>query len=256
MRVAHVSDPHFGSMASEHIWQALIECIGSYRCDAVLVTGDLTQRARISEFKDAVQFLKSLSIPYLVIPGNHDVHAWWHRPDLRLFNPFRRYKQMISADLEPEISQRDLAVLGLNSAYGLTIKSGRCTSRHLQKIRDFFPKQSPETLKILAIHHPLSLVTTFDAVDVARGGKQALDVAAESGVDVICSGHWHLSHVSCTDIRGSQMYFSIAGTATSNRWRSPQMGINSWNLIEKSAKGIEIQAHMYQQKTRRYTKLN
>ncbi len=254
MRVAHVSDPHFGRIACEHVQQALIDCINGYQCDVVLVTGDLTQRARVSEFKDADQFLKSLPSPYLVIPGNHDIHAWWHRPDLRLLDPLRRYKKMISNELEPMIERRGLAVLGLNSTYGLTIKSGRLTSGHLQKMRDFFSQQSSETLKILAIHHP---VAPYDTLDVAHGGQHVLNVAAENGVDVICSGHWHLSQVSSLDISGSLVHLSVAGTVSSDRWRPPQLGVNSLNLIEKSSQGIEIHTHVYQHKTRTFiTQMN
>ncbi|MCY4233937.1 MAG: metallophosphoesterase [Bacteroidetes bacterium] len=256
MRVAHVSDPHFGRIACEHVEQALLECIVRNRCDMVLVTGDLTQRARVSEFKDAGLFLNRLPVPYLVIPGNHDVHAWWHRPDLRLFNPLKRYKKMISEEIEPMISQREYAILGLNSAHGLTIKGGRCTSGHLRKIREFFSQQSSHTFKILAIHHPISLVKSFNISDVARRGNQVLDVAAQSGVDVICAGHWHLSHVSCSDINGSHVHLSIAGTVTSDRWRPPQMGLNSWNLIVKSSEGVDIQVHQYQKKTRTFNKLS
>ena len=88
MRLAHVSDPHFGRIASLHVQEDLIEDIRAHGCDAILITGDLTQRARRGEFKAAREFLRALPLPYIVIPGNHDMHAWWHRPDLRMLDPF------------------------------------------------------------------------------------------------------------------------------------------------------------------------
>ena len=250
MRVAHISDPHFGRIASTHVQEDLIDSIHTHKCDAVLVTGDLTQRARRSEFRAARGFIQALPEPRLVIPGNHDVHAWWHRPDLRIFNPLRRYKQKISKELEPTIMIPGLAVLGLNTAHGLTVKSGRCTPWHLGRIRKFFTEQSPETFKILAVHHPLSTVGAFPMLDVAHNGEQVLATAAENRVDVVCSGHWHLAHVEIYDTGATRLLLSLAGTAISDRWRTPQMGMNSWNLIEKKSQWIEIQVYVYDEMAR------
>lgn len=242
MRIAHLSDPHFGRIASVGEQEALIESIRTHKCDAVLVTGDLTQRARVSEFKAARKFLCALPAPRLVIPGNHDVHAWWHRPDLRIFNPFRRYKSWISPDLEPKITTANLAVLGLNTAHGLTFQSGRCTNSQVEKVRDFFSSQSSDKFKILAVHHPLTALKKSDMTSVARNGKRVLEAAAESGVDVVCAGHWHLSYTEMYKVAETRLLLSIAGTAISDRWRSPQIGINSWSLIEKER---ELRVYVY-----------
>ncbi|MCY4204721.1 MAG: metallophosphoesterase [Bacteroidetes bacterium] len=252
MRVAHISDPHFGRLVSADIQQDLVDCLHTHGCDAVLVTGDLSQRARRSEFRAARKFLDAIPQPSLVIPGNHDVHAWWHHPELRLFNPLRRYKKMISRELEPGISIPGLAVLGINTAHGLTIKGGRCTLSHLDRIRTFFVEQLPETFKILLVHHPLSVPEEFSGLDAARNGKQVLTAAIESGVDVVCAGHWHLTHTEICDISGSSLLISIAGTATSNRWRVPQQGVNSWNLIEKKTESIEIHVYNYDRNSRTF----
>ncbi len=250
MRVAHISDPHFGRIASAHVQENLIDSVRAYTCDAILVTGDLTQRARRSEFRAAKEFIEALPEPQLVIPGNHDVHAWWHRPDLRIFNPLRRYKRKISVELEPELVLPGLAVLGLNTAHGLTVKSGRCTSRHLARIRNFFAGQLPGTLKILAVHHPLSVPKRLQTLDIAHNGERVLATASENGVDVICAGHWHLAHTEHHHLSGSGVLLSLAGTATSDRWRAPQLGVNSWNLIEKTSQWTEIRVYAYDRASR------
>jgi len=249
MRIAHISDLHFGRISYEHVVEDLIQSIIDYRCDLVLVTGDLTQRARKSEFIQANQFFQNLPIPHLVVPGNHDVHAWWHRPDLRVFNPLRRYKKMISPELEPYILADNIAVLGLNTAHGLTIKSGRCTARHQARIREFFSNRSPDTLKILATHHPLDLSLFYSNSDVAHGGYNLLATAATYGVHVICAGHWHIALTSSDQIAGKDMLFSYAGTACSDRWRAPHMGLNSWNSLEKTEHGVITRIHGYNPET-------
>ena len=244
MRIAHLSDPHFGRIVSVREQEALIESIRTHKCDAVLVTGDLTQRARVSEFKAARDFLCALPEPRLVIPGNHDVHAWWHRPDLRIFNPFRRYKKWISTELEQEITTSNLAVLGLNTAHGLTFQGGRCTDSQVERIHNFFLCQPSDKFKILAVHHPLVALEGIAARDVARNGKQVLVAAAESGVHVVCAGHWHLSYAEMCEVIGVRLLLVMAGTATSDRWRFPQFGMNSWCLVERSPE-LSVQVYTY-----------
>ena len=81
----HLSDLHFGTEREVCI-EAIHHFCQQYRPEVVVVSGDLTQRARYQQFYACVQFLNSLSIPYLVVPGNHDIplyHVW-----NRFFSPF------------------------------------------------------------------------------------------------------------------------------------------------------------------------
>ena len=253
MRLAHVSDPHFGRIASLHVQEDLIEDIRVHGCDAILITGDLTQRARRGEFKAAREFLKALPQPYIVVPGNHDVQAWWHRPDLRMLDPLRRYKRQITRQLEQSITVQGLAVLGLNTAYGFTVKGGRCTAQQVKRVQSFFSEQPPNTLKVLAVHHPLSVLRVSEELDLARGGDKLFAVAAEAGVTVVCAGHWHCAHVEVCIEGGNELIVSIAGTATSNRWRAPQIEMNSWNLIETGDRSLEVQIRTYDVRTRTFS---
>ena len=254
MRIAHISDLHFGRISYTHVVEDLIQSIIDYQCDLVLVTGDLTQRARKSEFIHADQFFRDLPIPHLVVPGNHDLHAWWHRPDLRVFNPLRRYKKMISHELEPYVLADNVAILGLNTAHGLTIKSGKCTARHRYRIREFFSSRSPDTLKILAIHHPPATTQSLTSLDVARGGYDLLITAGMYGVDIICAGHWHLPFLTSAEFGGHKMLFSYSGTSSSDRWRASRIGLNSWNSIVEINDTLCASIHGYNPETRIFEK--
>ena len=53
--IAHLSDPHFGRIEPATV-QALIATIIEARPDVVVVSGDLTQRAKEREFQEARQF--------------------------------------------------------------------------------------------------------------------------------------------------------------------------------------------------------
>lgn len=74
----HLSDLHFGTERQDCI-QAIQAFCKLHRPEAIIISGDLTQRARFMQFYACRQFLDSLSIPYLVVPGNHDIplyHVW------------------------------------------------------------------------------------------------------------------------------------------------------------------------------------
>ena len=68
----HLSDLHFGR-SDPTIVRPLLEFIRAARPDLVAISGDLTQRARITEFQSARRFLDAIPFPQIVVPGNQDV---------------------------------------------------------------------------------------------------------------------------------------------------------------------------------------
>src|SRR5690606_3679902 len=97
--VLHISDPHFGTERPQVV-QALERLAHAQAPALVILSGDVTQRARKVEFKQAGAFMDRLAAPArLVIPGNHDIPLF----DLftRMFRPYARYERIFGADLEP-----------------------------------------------------------------------------------------------------------------------------------------------------------
>ena len=70
--IAHLSDLHFGRIDTA-ILSALSAALAAAKPDPLVVSGDLTQRARGREFSDARRFLDAQPFPRLVVPGNHDI---------------------------------------------------------------------------------------------------------------------------------------------------------------------------------------
>lgn len=74
---AHISDLHIdlGERATERARRL----IGALRrmpgLDAVLVTGDIADHGTAEEYAVARELLSALTVPVLVLPGNHDVRA-------------------------------------------------------------------------------------------------------------------------------------------------------------------------------------
>lgn len=238
-RLAHLSDIHFGRISHPGIVDALIEEVNSASVDVVVVSGDLTQRARTHQFEAARAMLDAFIAPVLVVPGNHDVRAWWHNPIERVFQSASRFARLITDDLTPSISLPGLAAFGLNSAHGLTIKGGKIRERDLQAMQDFFEGQSPVAFRVLVLHHHLLRLQALGRHDVARGARHALRAAGEANVDLILCGHLHTSHVahvevvppSLADPDGHRLVVASAGTATSSRGRGDDKAGNFYNWV-------------------------
>ena len=109
--ILHLSDLHFGT-EREACLQAIRQLCEEHYFEAVVVSGDLTQRARFIQFYACRQFLDSLKLPYLVVPGNHDIplyHVW-----NRFFSPFARY-QLFFGGMENTLETEHFYVIGVNS---------------------------------------------------------------------------------------------------------------------------------------------
>jgi 3',5'-cyclic AMP phosphodiesterase CpdA len=233
-RIAQISDLHFGAhepVVVAHLHAAL----AALRPDLVVVSGDLTQRARTEQFCEAAAFLDRLEedgLRVLVVPGNHDVPM--HKPVQRLFWPLRRYKRYIAHGRSAWYADPDLAVLGLASAHGLTVKDGRLTRIQIRSIATCFAQAPASATRVLVTHHPLVPLPRDEdeAIEPAlRGAKRTLRAVNEADVHLVLAGHHHAHSVTIAGPTPSidpQVMVVQAGTATSHRRRGTP---NSFNLI-------------------------
>src|SRR5438477_1801758 len=113
--IAHISDLHFGSHDTA-IARCLLESIGDAKPDLVVLSGDLTQRARHSEFVQARHFVEQIEQPVLIVPGNHDIPLYnlLHR----FLSPLEKFRHHMAptALTNDWYCDEELAVLGLNTA--------------------------------------------------------------------------------------------------------------------------------------------
>ena len=253
MRIAHISDIHFGRIANPHILDALFEDIQSHAVDLVAVSGDLTQRALHSQFKAAAAYLDKFSMPVIVVPGNHDVFPWWN-PVSRLRCPVARYQKYFGEDLLPSFEGDGFALLGINSAHGFTIKGGKITPAVLRAIKDYFENLPHQVFKVLMLHHHLIPIDALDPHDISIFGPNTHQVATDLGIDLILCGHVHVSHVETlgreTD---NKPVIASAGTATSDRGRRSNRNRNFYNLIEINAAQFTINERTYQADEQRFS---
>ena len=237
-RIAHLSDIHFGAN-DPNIVAATIDWLTEKRPDLVIISGDLTQRAREKQFQDAADYLGALrqnGLPLLVIPGNHDVPLY----DVfrRFASPLGRYKRYIAHDLCPWVETDEVAVLGINTARSLTIKDGRINEQQMQLIRQRFNNVTPDKTRILVTHHPLF------ALPIGRGNElgeaagrhqDALQAINDAGIHISLAGHFHRTYAEAARkmvaAAGPTLVIQ-AGTATSTRLRNQEPQSFNWLHVQ------------------------
>jgi 3',5'-cyclic AMP phosphodiesterase CpdA len=227
--LVHLSDLHFGRV-DHALVQPLIDAVRALAPDVVVVSGDLTQRARSMQFIEARAFLEALPEPRIVVPGNHDVPLW--NPFARFGRPLAKYRLHISNDLEPFFRDGEIAVLGLNTARSLTIKNGRINQQQLHTLRTRFGPVERGIIKILATHHPFDLPVGCDEDDLVGRAELSMRALAACQVDILLAGHLHVSHTGHTferyRIAGHSALAVSAGTALSDRRRGES---NAFNVL-------------------------
>ena len=237
-RIAHVSDLHFGA-DDERATAALLADLHAARPEAVVVSGDLTQRARRHEFRAARAFLAQLPAPWLAVPGNHDVPAW--NLARRFGAPLARYRTELCDDLTPELRVGEVTILGIATARSNVIKGGRVSLAQMELIRRRFAA-APTALHMLVTHHPFGpLPPGSRHVPVGRE-RRALAAAAEAGVDVVLAGHLHRSFSADVSERHPDLGAAIltvqAGSAISHRRRRAR---NAYNVIDATPRRMDLE---------------
>jgi 3',5'-cyclic AMP phosphodiesterase CpdA len=228
VRVLHVSDMHCGRcFVARHVDAALAVARAS-RWDAIVFSGDLSQRAREHEFTEAREILAQFRevAPVLTVPGNHDA-AWWHAPfgygDFARVH--ERYRTFIDAETEPTLRTPGLSIVGLNSAWGthppaLTwyprdwrVKGG-LTASQLTDAYARLAASPPGDLRLLVVHHNVVRGRLSHRWGLARP-VSTLDAIAAMPCDVVCTGHDHDERVEVVERPTGRFLLSAANTLSS-----------------------------------------
>lgn len=237
--LVHLSDLHFGRIDAALI-APLTELIIRIKPDVTVVSGDLTQRARSGQFREARRFLDTLPTPQIVVPGNHDIPM--HNIFNRFMRPLEKYRRHITDNLEPVYIDEEIAVLGINTARSLTIKDGRINEQQIARARELLCSLDNHIVKIIVTHHPFDLPDHYDGRDLVGRAPVAMNMFASCGADLLLAGHLHASHAGSTaeryKIGGYSALVVQAGTATSTRGRGES---NSFNVIRLASSRVVIE---------------
>jgi 3',5'-cyclic AMP phosphodiesterase CpdA len=221
--VTHISDPHFGS-EDPAIAAELLRELKTLAPAVVAISGDLTQRGRRAQFRDAKSWLEHLGIPYVVVPGNHDIP--FYDVVTRFIRPRDRYLELITRDLEPCFFDESLAVCGVDTTKVLTTKHGRVPRGPLERVVGKL-RLHDRHWKILVAHHPFVVPPTSDEPR-AEGADDARTKLETANVDLILTGHLHIPHTDGSAGRNDRhtVINVHAGTCMSTRTRGEPNGYN------------------------------
>lgn len=235
-RIVHLSDLHFGYHRDDLV-APLLERINGAGADLVVLTGDLTHRARAGQVRMARRFLSLIQPPVMVVPGNHDVPLF--NLPMRIFLPFHSYRRAFDRTLSPRREVGRLRVLGLNSVDPLAVQRGVVRQADLGRIADS-TRRGDTT--VVALHHPLEHLPTVTK-RLARHASGALDRLERAGVRVVLSGHLH---VWATDAVVAQTVHPgilqvQAGTALCAR---PSDRQNEFAVLDIEGPSVRIERHL------------
>jgi 3',5'-cyclic AMP phosphodiesterase CpdA len=249
--IVHLSDLHF-DWIDKSIIEPVIKTVTELSPDVVVVSGDLTQRARSSQFVEAKEFLDRLPSPQIIVPGNHDVPLY--NVFSRFMQPLDKYKRYITDDLTPFYSDEEVAILGINTARSLTIKYGRVNEGQIAAIREKLCPFPEEVTKINVTHQPFDLPEGHDEDELVGRAQLAMEAIANCGADVLLAGHLHVSHTGHSSARykiaGHSALIVSAGTATSIRHRGE---VNSFNVVRVKHPYINVERLAWQPEQRAFT---
>jgi len=250
VRIFHVSDMHFGKPSDADMVLAIEAHIREDRYDVVAVSGDLTQRARAWEFRQARAFLeRAASVSRVIaVPGNHDV-KWWRSP-LHLVGQeaiHSAWQSHLGREREPVLRVPGVTLVGLNTAQGVSFRTLTTRPRDISIIGDLrrmqierahhaFTESPPGDARVIVMHHN-PVKGELSQRHGLKHTQRILGAFAQIGVDLILCGHDHQEAIHFVEHTKRGTVISTAGTV-SNRSRGGRP--SSVNVVTITAAAITV----------------
>jgi len=246
--IVHLSDLHFGGKADLAQIEALEALVPQLSPAAVVISGDVSQRARHGEFQRALRFVQDCRAvaPTLVVPGNHDV-SWWASPfGLRGEGPkYAKYRRYFGAALGQVLSLEDAVIVGTVSANGLSAGSvtwnprdltvkGHLPGAETERAGAAFAAEDPAKLRVVVLHHNVLRGRISNRWGLAHPHDAQRRLAA-TGADLVLCGHDHEEAVGPLD--GGTVVAASSTHTPMTRGRRPSV----FNLIRFGATDLTVQ---------------
>jgi 3',5'-cyclic AMP phosphodiesterase CpdA len=232
----------------------VVDLAAARRPDLVVVSGDLTLRAKPQQFREARAFVDELAriAPVVAVPGNHDVPLYrvWER----LFSPFGAWRRHFDRELEPVFRDDELLVVGVNTAQAFALKGGRIRRRRLAEIEGLIAEAPAGLFRIVVAHHHLVRPPGVESEHPSWRSAEAIARWQRAGVDLVLSGHLHQT-LELRPAGGAGFLALHTGTTSSSRGRGPELGRNSLHWIEIDAAGIRVERQFWSAASSRFESL-
>jgi predicted phosphodiesterase len=250
----HISDLHFGPYYMAQIGEEVLRFAAEKRPEAIVISGDFTQRAKRSQFQEAKRFLNRLpSVPTITVPGNHDVPLY--RVLERLLKPHSLYQEYIHSELDYSFQDENLSIVALDSTAPYTAtKNGWISENQLLFAARAFEKGEKSAFRIVVAHHHFAPAPDYERSKPMPFAKRALDAFLEMGVHLVLGGHLHRAYIgNSLDVypgknRERGIIIVQCGTTTSMRGRGKERAKNSLNMLYFEGDTIRIVHYLYMEK--------
>lgn len=244
----HLSDTHFGT-EMRPVSQALEHLVKEEGVNALVLSGDITQRATRRQFMAAREYIHTLAIPHiLALPGNHDISLWC--PWQRLMCPYSLYQEFFPTPFDryglTSLACPDVTVIGVNTTRPHRHIHGELSCDQIVEVTRRLRAAKPKTLKLVAVHQPAYVLHESDRKNLLRGNMDAaLQVWRDAGANAVLGGHIHHPYIVPVsgNGQGRRLWIVQAGTAVSRRVRENYP--NSVNLIRRTSDGTAWQAQRW-----------
>ncbi|MEZ5490968.1 MAG: metallophosphoesterase [Gammaproteobacteria bacterium] len=249
-RILQISDLHFGPPFVPKVAEALMNTVPDLNPDAVVVSGDLTQRAKREQFMEARAFFDRFApTPMLIIPGNHDVPLY--RVFERLAKPHALYREIICDDLNPVLEVGNVVLVGLDStAPRRSISNGIIYQDQLDHVERTLNTVPEDKVRIVVAHHHFA--PGHDRViDISMPKtRRAIDLFVDHNVEMILGGHLHRAYIgNSLDFfphkRDRGVIIVQCGTTTSSRGTGREKDENTFNVIDAGPDTLVVTHFIY-----------
>ncbi len=251
--LVHLSDLHFGRDCDLAMIDAVERIVPALEASAVVVSGDLTQRARHGEFQAARRFLDQLakSAPVLTLPGNHDVQ-WFESPFWilgreRMYVKFRRW---FGQELTPTLVIPGAVIATMLTGHGVSFPSmtfnlndmavkGHLPKSEVDRVSRIFEQAPADLAKVVVLHHNVLRGKISQRMGLSRW-RTAQERLIALAPDVIINGH---DHEEAAAQLGDRIAVSTAGTLT-HRMRGGKPSV--FNVVRIDTGTVTIQHWRWQ----------
>lgn len=188
----HISDVHFGVENREALNQ-VARAVHDERPNALVCTGDLTQRATHAQYAAAEEWFSQFNVPVWLDVGNHDMP--YYNPKERFTDPFKRFRRLKAAVAVDSFETDDLVLIPLLTTVPAQWRwpwsDGvvKQTALDDAKARLEGFSDDPRTVVVTA-HHPLH-GPKADGTSDTIGGIEALAILERLRAGAVLSGHIH-----------------------------------------------------------------
>ncbi|TXT55098.1 MAG: hypothetical protein BAJATHORv1_40007 [Candidatus Thorarchaeota archaeon] len=206
--IFHMSDIHIGEAGVRaEDFRNILDYIERKAKDVpiplLLITGDLTSDGLPEEFETFHDAIDGLSIPTIIVPGNHDERNYGASRFEEFFGSrFKRFEDEIVAIYAADSAEPD------NDA-------GHVGRAMYNEIEDFFA-EAQDKVRIFALHHHLVPVPhTGREYNVVEDSGDVLGLLTECNCHMVLNGHRHVPWMW----RLNDMILYNTGTLLSRRIR-------------------------------------